>query len=234
MGGLGFSSGSSLEAILVAILALGGLGWLGWISVQSLRQAALLRSLPRGNAGALEGSWLAIHGTVTVRTPLDVPGIGPCLWCRIIERELDSVGWRLASRRSRWRTISDRSLMATFTISAGAQEVEVAAPPTEVQDSRARVDSDSPDLVGTFCCEGSYTLEYEWLPVVPEATVIGRIERRGDARVVVADPQLGLLLSPNPPDAAARIEQSKGVAGLLAVAAGLTFLFWLLMHAGTP
>ena len=92
--------------LLVLILGLAGLTWLGWISVQSLRQGALLQSLPKGNAGALEGSWLAIHGTVKVLAPLDIPGIGTCLWCRTIERELESIGRRvLSGRRSNWRTI---------------------------------------------------------------------------------------------------------------------------------
>src|SRR5450631_2005416 len=159
---------------LILILGLAGVGRLGWISVQSLRQGALLQSLPKGNSGALEGSWLAIHGTVKVLAPLDIPGIGPCLWCRTIERELESIGWRILSgRRSNWRTISDTSQMATFSISAGGQEVEVAELPTEIQQTSSRAEKDSDEL---FRFDSCYSRECVWLPVVGEATVIGRIE----------------------------------------------------------
>jgi hypothetical protein len=214
--------------LLVLILGLVGASWLGWISVQSLRQGALLRSLPKGNAGALEGSWLAIHGTVKVLAPLDIPGIGPCLWCRTIEKQLESLAWRIfSSRSSNWRTVSDLSQMAKFSITAGGQEVEVAELPTEVQDTSSRTEKDSDELINF---DSSYARECIWLPVVGEATVIGRIERRPGGRVVIRDPQLGLLLSPNPPDEAARIEFAKGIFGMLGVAAGILGLIWMLLH----
>jgi len=214
--------------VVVLILALAGLGWLGWVSVQSLRQASLLRSLPKGSVGALEGSTLAAHGTVKILEALEVRAVGPCLWCRTTVQELDSIAWSLVGRRRRWRTVNEETKIARFALVVGGQEIEIAAPPTEVQGSLRRSDSDTPDLIGQLF-EGSSRETYEWLPVLEEMTVIGRLERRGDSRAVVTDPALGLLLSPHPPDRAARIEAWKGLGGVLAVIAGALLLacWWL-------
>jgi len=113
------------------------------------------------------------------------------------------------------------------------RQIEVGAPPTEDQESRSRTETETPDLFGFFSSEGSYAVEYSWLPVVPEATAIGRIEQRPGGRAIVADPQLGLLLSPNPPEVAARLEFTKGIAGLLGAGAGILVLLFLLFPPGS-
>lgn len=141
----------TLGTIILVVLAGAGLVWLGWISVQSLRQAILLRALPSGSAGVMDGQRVALHGQVRIEDPLD-----------------------------------------------------------------------------TLVNDDHYSTRIEWLPVPTMATVIGRLERRGAARVVVEDPELGLLLSPNAPGEAARIETLKGIGGLIGVAAGIVVILLLL------
>jgi len=215
------------------LLILGGAGlvWLGWTSVRSLREAILLGSLPKGIAGALVGQRVAVRGQVKILEPMEVPGIGPCLWCRRTEKQLDSLALDLAfgSRRRNWRTISDQSTMATFALLVSGEELAILDLPTETQDTRSRRESDGNNLIDQLFNE-SYVQEYEWLPVLQEATVVGRLERRDDRRVVVADPELGLLLSPLPPDRAARMELLKAVSGFVGITAGIGGMIWLLNH----
>src|SRR2546427_12988282 len=103
--------------LLSLVFALAGLWWLGSISVQSLRQARLLGSLPRGIVAGLEGQQLTVRGKVKVLEPLVVTGIGACLWCRRTEKEMESMALGLAfGGRRRWHTISDQRAMAKFTL----------------------------------------------------------------------------------------------------------------------
>jgi hypothetical protein len=223
-------SDSIFGTVILLILCAVGVGWLGWISVQSLRQALLLMSLPPGVVGTLDGQRVAIHGRVRVLEPMVTPGVGSCLWSRTSVKQLDSIASGLLSRRRRWRTISDQSTMARFALVVNGQETEIASPPTEVQGTLTKRESDYADLLGQLFTDSSYVQIVEWLPVVELATVIGRLERRGECRVVVPDPELGLLLSPHPPDRAARIELLKAFGGLLAVACGIALMIWMLPH----
>ena len=223
-------SDSLIGTVILLILCAAALGWLAWISVQSIRQALLLMSLPPGIAGTMEGQRVAIHGQVKLLEPLITPGVGSCLWSRTTVEQLDSIAWGLVSRRRRWRTVSDQSTMARFALVVNGQETEIANPPTEVQGTFTKRETDYADLLGQLVSDSSYVQIIEWLPVPQVATVIGRLERRGESRVVVPDPELGLLLTPNPPDRAARIEMIKGLGGLLAVAAGVGLMILMLPH----
>jgi hypothetical protein len=221
---------STLGTILLVVLGAAGLAWLGWISIQSLRQAMLLRDLPSDSAGVMDGHRVAIHGQVRVLDPINTPGVGLCLWSRTIVKQLDSVISGLAFGRRRWRTTSDSTALARFVLVVNGQETEIGSPPTEVQGTRSKRIADDPDFLDTLVNEDNYSTTIEWLPVPPMATVIGRLERRGETRVVVEDPELGLFLTPNAPDVAARIETLKGIGGLLVIAVGVIVLLLMLGH----
>jgi hypothetical protein len=215
--------------ILLLVLGGAGVAWLGSISLQSLRQAQRLRSLTRFIARGAPGEGVAVHGTVKILQPLDVRGIGPCLWYRLHEEELESPAWRLVSRRRYWHTTQDSSRIATFTVTVGGEEVEVADPPTEVKGPRRATDYESAGCLGPFFSETDYRMTQHWLPFSAEVTVVGRL---GDRRVLVRDPAPGLLLSPDPADVAANAEAMKGWAGMAGVVAGACALPWLLLRKG--
>ena len=219
---------STLGTIILVVLGGAGLVWLGWISIQSLRQAMLLRTLPPDCAGVMDGHRVAIHGQVRILDPIDTPGVGLCLWSRTIVKQLDSVISGLAFGRRRWRTISDATAFARFVLVVNGQETEVIGPPTEVQGTMSKRIADDPDFLDTVINDDNCSTSIEWLPIPPMATVIGRLERRGEARVVVEDPELGLLLTANAPDDAARLEMLKGIGGLLGIAVGVIVLIFLL------
>jgi hypothetical protein len=218
---------STLGTIVLVVLGGAGLVWLGWISIQSLRQALLLRALPPDCAGVMDGRRVAIHGQVRILDPIDTPGVGLCLWSRTIVKQADSVLSGLAFGRRRWRTISDSTAFAGFVLVVNGQETEIGGPPTEVQGTRTKRVADDPDFLDMLM-KDNCSMTIEWLPVPPMATVIGRLERRGEARVVVEDPELGLFLTPNAPDDAARLETIKGIGGLLGIAVGVILLILLL------
>jgi hypothetical protein len=212
--------------ILLVVLGGAGLCWLGWISVQSLRQAMLLGSLPPGILGVQDGQRVALHGKVKVYRPVKTSGI-QSLWCRVTQSQADSAALSVVFRsRRRWRTVFDQAEMATFSLIEKDEEIPVEDLPTEVQGTQTVTESDSGDLLDQVFSRGTIT-KTEWLPMLEEATAVGRIERRGEGRVLVKDPDLGLLLSPHPASYAARIEYLKGGFGLAGVLAGLVVLFVL-------
>jgi hypothetical protein len=213
--------------LLILAACLAGTGWLAWISIQSYRQGRLLGALPRGIVGSLEGQSLAAHGRVRVNRPVHVEGVGPCLWFRNIEKELAPYNWGFGSRRRDWRTVSDQVSMGDFFLVFDGQEIEIEALPTEIQGTLTKKSSEMADWFGQLTTERSYLQILEWLPLLEELTVVGRLERRESRRVLVADPQLGLLLSPHPPDKAARIEMLKAIGGFVGVILGCGLTFWI-------
>jgi|SRR5579862_1113948 len=221
---------NDLISLLVLLAVFAGVGWLGWISVQSFRQGRLLSALPRGLVGAMEGQTLAAHGTVTISRPLSLQGVGPCLWSRETVEERDAYFWSPRRHPGRWRTSSDQIFMATFAIVVGSETIEVESLPTEIQGTLRNTDTEPTSVAGELLGASVQRRTIEWLPVRETLTVIGRLERRGERRVLVVDPQLGLLLSPNPPDQAGQIETMKAVAGFLGVLVGGGLLLWLVQR----
>jgi hypothetical protein len=218
-------------SLLIGVAGLGGSGWLGWISVQSFRQGARLSALPRSGGAAVEGETLAARGKVKILAPLTIPGSVPCLWYRERTEELRSRWVRSNWDPSDWRTTSEYARMATFALVLNDMEIEVDSLPTEVQGTQTSCDGDDRSLIGQVIGFGATRRNLEWLPVRDEITVIGRLERRGDRSVLVKDPQLGLLLSPHPPDEAGNIETLKAVAGFVAVLLGGAASVWAICHA---
>jgi hypothetical protein len=218
-------------SLLLGLAGLGGTGWLGWISVQSFRQGQRLSALPRSGGAAVEGEVLAARGKVKILAPLTVPGAFPCLWYR--ERVEEARSWLVRNRwdSDRWRTVSDDVRMATFAVVIDGEEIEVESMPTEVQGTQTTVDREDRNLLAVLLEDFGSRRRCEWLPVREEITVIGRLERRGGRRVLVPDPQLGLLLSPHAPDDAGNIETLKAAVGFVGVLLGGAASVWAILHA---
>ena len=63
---------------------------------------------------------------------------------------------------------------------------------------------------------GSERAISEWLPVVPELTVMGRLEFGEEGAMIVPDRKEGLFFSPGTPAQAGRWELMKGWGGIAA------------------
>jgi hypothetical protein len=218
-------------SLFIGVTGLGGSGWLGWISVQSFRQGARLSALPRSGGAAVEGQTLAARGKVKILAPLTIPGSFACLWYRERVESLRSPWLRSRWDSDDWRTTSDYARMATFSLVLDGMEIDLESLPTEVQGTQTSCDGDDRGMIGRMLGQDTTRRNLEWLPVRDEITVIGRLERRGDRHVLVQDPQLGLLLSPHPPDEAGNIETLKAVAGFVAVLLGGAASIWAICHA---
>lgn len=218
-------------SLLLGLVGLGGSGWLGWISVQSFRQGSRLSGLPRSGGSAIEGQTLAARGKVKILAPLTIPDAFPCLWYRERTEELRSRWVRSNWDPSDWQTTSEYARMATFALVLDGMEIEVESLPTEVQGTQSNTDGDDRSLIGQLIGEGATRRRVEWLAVRDELTVIGRLERRGERCVLVKDPELGLLLSPHPPDEAGNIETLKAVAGFVAVLLIGAASVWAILHS---
>jgi hypothetical protein len=196
---------------VVGLVALAGIGWLGWVSVQSLRQAAFLRRVPKGPLRQLVNQPAAFYGRVRVTDPIRDSHGAPCLWSRTVVRERR--GW---GRNRRWVTVADETHVAGFVLEAAGDEVDIVDQPTEVQGAESHTEYDS-----AWFATSSQTST--WLPVLDRVTVLGRVEQRGGRWVLARDATLGLLLSPHSPEHAASTETWKGVGGLVGIAALVGF-----------
>lgn len=203
-----------LILLLVGLVALGLLGWLAWISYQSLRQARFLAAAAHTGIRGRSGEPAAVYGEIRVTVPLR----DGSLWRRVVVQERRGSG-----KNRRWVTVSDEARIARFLLRTEGVDIDVEELPTEVQGA----ESDS-----SYSGGSGRTTTY-WLPVTPRVTVLGRLEGAGDRRRIVKDPTLGLLLSPHEPRAAAMKELTKGVFGLIVLAAGvagLVYLYRILTH----
>jgi hypothetical protein len=71
---------------------------------------------------------------------------------------------------------------------------------------------------------------YQWLPLCPGLTVMGKIVLSNQGATLTPDPKLGLLFSVRTPQAAAAVETAKGVGGLLLVLGALAFGAFLILN----
>jgi hypothetical protein len=198
--------------------------WLTWISVQSIRQALLLKRLSRGSLEHASDDAVAIHGQVVVTGPLERPPFGSVLWYHSKTQELRGYG-----RNRTWRTIEKIEEAAGFGIRTGGQVIWIEGSPTEVQGTRRRTDYGEGSgcmglltLGGGFFGSGAMRTITRWLPVVESATLIGHLVRKGSQLELGKDRRLGLLLSPYSPKRAMWTEAIKGTLGLAAVVAAVS------------
>ncbi len=210
----------SAIAIVVCLVALGALGWLGWISVQSLRQAALMRGAHDTVTRDMQDASVALYGDVRVERGLGGAGHS-CLWRRTVYEERS--GW---GRRRHWRTVSDEADIADFVLMVHGAEVRIDELPTEVQGAASDRGYEGGGFFGFGGPDSRHT-EY-WLPVVPQLTIVGRLENRGGRWLLKRDTTIGLLFSAEAPTVAARAELMKGLAGIAGIVAGIVFVIWFL------
>jgi len=205
---------------------------LGWISVQSLRQAAILRSCRWASLAGKKDQAIAIRGAVRVDEPVHIAHLGDCLWWREIVKARN----RFWSRRKYWSTESDRQTTADFSIMIGEEPIAIAPNPTEVHGHRTERDFERADVVDSFLGEPDESVTEEWLPIVAELTVAGRLMRVGDGWMIDRDPKVGLLFSIDLPEVAARWESIKGMLGLAgAITALVTMVyFWISVRGLGP
>jgi hypothetical protein len=206
------------------VLIVGGtcLSILGWISVQSLVQASLLRSWRRGSLAGLDGRAAALRGRVKVRGVVRIAHIGNCLWFRELVETRSGYG-----RRRSWNTESDTQTVADFSLVVGADEVRVAGEPTEIHGKESNSNTESPDVVNRVLGDPDERVTEEWLPVLEDLTIVGRLRRVGGGWEIGRDPVSGLLFATDVPTQAALNETLKGVFGLAGVAAGIGVIVWL-------
>lgn len=200
--------------IIAGVAVLAGVCWLGWVSVQSLLQARLLaRPVPLAQRRRYAGRAVALCGAVRVEHPVRSP-MGHVLWyeARYEERR----GW---GRRRHWVTVAHETHSAQFWLEAGDQRVWIADEPTEVQGTESKSETDSWFLPTS-------RVTYHWLPILEQATVLGKLECSAGADQIVRDRWAGLLISPGSPESAARWELLKGWAGLLLAVAALAATAW--------
>ena len=209
----------SIWVILVFVLFGAGLAMLGWTSVQSLIQAHLLGSCRRASLAGLVGRSAALRGRVLMREVVRIAHIGDCLWHRETIKARDSDG--------DWRTQCVTSNLADFSIAIGGEEVRVAKEPTEVQGAASKSVVEKAGFVDGFFGDTDEQVVDEWLPVLEEITVVGKVQRAGSGWELVPDGKAGLLFSAYDPGHAALRESIKGWLGLAGVAAGIAALIWL-------
>ncbi len=194
-------------AIVGFVVGAAALVLLGISSVQSLIQAALLRRCRTASLAGLAGRSAALCGPVKVRQVLRIAHLGDVLWHREIVK--------VRSARHEF-TQSDVADKADFSIVVGGEEVRVAENPTEVQGPGRKSTGDGSGMFAVI----RETVIDEWLPVVDELTVVGRLRRTDAGWEIVADPKAGLLFSRHDPARAAFQEYLKGWLGLAVSVAG--------------
>ncbi len=219
---------------LVVVLCLAGvalLSWVAWISLQSILQArVLLRARATSARLPDRPGRAAVRGRVRVFAPVRRPDAGAALWFHCAHQE-----YRRSGKRRSWRTVSEESERAVFTLESGGREFHVEGDPTKVQGTETRTVYDDEAALGLFRSSGDRRRVLRWLPVPEQLTVLGRLEARGGDPILVKDNKVGLLLTPHEPGHAAAIEIAKGVAGLVAVTAALALaLGWYFSQGPRP
>ncbi|HKS17085.1 MAG TPA: hypothetical protein VJU16_07215 [Planctomycetota bacterium] len=210
----------NLWVIAGYVLAAGTLILLAISSVQSLFQAALLARCRTASLAGLAGKSAAVCGPVKVRQVLRIAHLGDVLWHREIVK---------ATRGQTVTIDSDVSDRADFSIVVGGEEVRVADNPTEVQGPGRRSTKDGS---GAFAVSRQTVID-EWLPIVDELTVVGRLRRTDAGWEIVGDAKSGLLFSRNDPQRAAFLESLKGWLGIAGTVAGFVALWFLYFKLST-
>jgi hypothetical protein len=188
----------------------------GWYSVQSLLQARLLRRWRHATPAGVAGRAVALNGAVRVHRVLRVAHIGDILWHREIVK---------VKQGKTERTESDTADIADFSIAVGGDEVWLAEHPTEVQGAASKTTSDEWGLDNLLT--GRQRVIDQWMPIVEELTIVGKV-RRGDRRwELVRDAKVGLYMTRHHPSKAALNEAVKGWAGLaMSLALGATAIYF--------
>jgi len=194
-------------------------------SFQSLWQARLLRACRVVSLAGLAGRAAALRGPVKVRQALRIAHLGDCLW----HREVVKYSGGLAGTKSPWMKDADTAEMADFSIVVGGEEVRVTETPTEVQGKAVKAVEEKAGLVAGIVGAMDERVTDEWLPILRELTVVGRV-RHGDRGWEIGhDGKAGLLFSVHDPSAAAFRESLKGWFGLAAALIGFALL--VVLHA---
>lgn len=204
----------SIWAIAGFVVAAGMLVVLAISSVQSLFQAALLARCRTASLAGLAGRSAALCGPVKVRQILRIAHLGDVLWHREI------VQTRRGQTLFTDSNVSDR---ADFSIVVGGEDVRVADNPTEVQGPGRKSTSDGSGVIAV----SRQTVIDEWLPIVDELTVVGRLRRTDAGWEIVGDAKTGLLFSRNDPKRAAFLESLKGWLGIAGAVAGFVAMGFL-------
>lgn len=204
---------------LVIIAGIAGVGYLGWTGIRNLVQANLLRSWKRLSLAGMDGRAAALRGRVKVREVVRIGRFGECLWYRELVQTMSGFG-----RHRHWVTQSDLKTCADFSLVVGDEEVRVAGEPTEVHGKGSTSVRDSPGFVDRFLGERDERVTEEWLPVLDDLTVVGRLRRVTGGWEIGPDPGVGLLFSAQVPTRAALKETVKGILGIAGALAGLAAL----------
>jgi hypothetical protein len=213
-------SGSNILVLVLVVLAVAAMSYCAWISIQSLLQAGLLFRLGSLSARIPSAAGpVAVFGTLRVLDPLREQGMSGFLWYRKTLQVRRGRG-----KNARWVTVEDNVWMAACLVTAQGREFRVDETPTEVQATETY--TQYLDGGSFFVSNGDRRLRHSRLAIPDQLTVAGRLERRPHGEVVVKDNKVGLLLSPRQPSRAAFVELSKGLAGLLAVTAGVAAGLW--------
>ena len=213
---------------LVIIVGVAGVFYLAWKSIQNLIQANLLRSWKRSSLTGMHGRAIALRGRVKVREVVHIAHIGDCLWFREHIEARSGFG-----RYRHWSTQSDTKTSAEFSLVVGGEEVRVAGDPTEVHGKKSDSMRERPGLLDRFLGDRDERVTEEWLPVLEDLTVVGRLRRLTGAWEIEPDPAAGLLFSAEVPTRAALKESIKGVLGLAGVALGIGLIVWYYSAYGT-
>src|SRR5262245_4832060 len=153
----GFVTIALVAGIVVSIV-------IGWWSVRNLMQARLLARWRHPSLDGLDGRRVALLGEVRLRNPLRLSPLGDCLWHREITR---------VYQRTSWRTESDVSEMADFSVMVDGREFRIPHMPTEVHGGKSLRGSE--DGNPWHLLFGGRGWIQEWLPVVQHLTVVGRV-----------------------------------------------------------
>jgi len=200
-----------IGAVIVLVM-LGLLGWLAWISIQSILQGRVLRralALPqlKDNIDRV----VSVHGAPEPAGPAYGPMGFPVLWYRKKYQEYHRSG-----KHGSWRTIDSEERTNEFFLNfPDGGRVRVMDKPTEVQGMQTRTDKAS--------MWSNQRTVYEWLPISPGITVMGKLALSDTGATLTPDGKLGFLFSTHTPGGAAAIEIAKWIFGLLLVLGALVF-----------
>lgn len=186
-------------------------------SVQSLLQARLLRGWRHASPAGVAGRAVALNGRVVVHQVLRIAHIGDVLWHREIVK---------VRRGKSEYTEADTSERADFSLMVGSDEVRIGDEPTEVQGAGSKTTTEEFGLENLFT--GQQKVIEEWMPLVDELTIVGRVQRSGRAWEFVRDPKVGLLITRHHPSRAALQESVKGWCGLAGAAALAGVTWWII------
>jgi hypothetical protein len=195
---------------VVGTIGLGALSLLAWKGVRCFIRARQLLRWRRPSLKGLDDQLAALRGEVRVNRPLDLKGVGPCLWHRRIVKA------QTGGKHTQSVTVSDISKMAEFSIVIEEREYVVKDPPTHVYGAHQ---------------QWTRSFMTYWLPVVDYLTVLGRVRQKESRGQIVSDPKVGLVFSTHPAEHTALRELVKGGVVMTIVVAGLLTLYFVLAGA---